>query len=171
MITAFADFDQIASALRVTGYVTGQDESAGREARLFERVRAARRRGRTASEPVRVLAFSNFATTLGAGSLFDHVVTELGAVNVAAEHGIGAQGTIANEHVAAWNPDWIVAGVEPELAASTRRRLLADPGVAVTTAGRQNQILLLDNRTFLARSHHAVRLMEAIAEALNPAPT
>ena len=123
------------------------------------------------AKPARVLAFSNFATTLGAGSLFDRVVSELGAVNVAAEHGIGARGTIANEHVAAWNPDWIVAGVEPELAASTRRRLLADPGVAVTTAGRQNQILLLDNRTFLARSHHAVRLMEAIAEALYPGPT
>ena len=28
-----------------------------------------------------------------------------------------------------------MAGVEPELAASTRQRLLADPGVAVTTAG------------------------------------
>ena len=172
MLTAFEDFDQIASALRVTGYVADEDESAEREAaKLLARVRAARQRGRTAGEPARILAFSNFANTLGAGSLFDRVLTELGAVNVAAERGIGAQGTISNEHVAAWNPDWIVAGVEPALAESTRRRLLADPGVAATTAGRKQQILLLDNRTFLARSHHAVRLMEAIAEALGPGST
>lgn len=38
MITAFEDFDQIASALQVAGYVTGWDERPGREAaRLFER--------------------------------------------------------------------------------------------------------------------------------------
>ena len=105
MLTAFENFDQIASALRVTGYLTDEDESAEREAaKLLARVRAARQRGRTAGEPARILAFSNFANTLGAGSLFDRVLTELGAVNVAAERGIGAQGTIANEHVAAWNP-------------------------------------------------------------------
>ena len=172
MVTAFEGFQQIASALRVAGYLTGDDEAAEREvARLVERIRAARRRGRAARPAARILAFSNFANTLGAGSLFDRILTELGAVNVAAERGVGAQGTITSEHVAAWNPDWIVAGVEPAAAETTRARLLADPGVAVTTAGRQGQVLLVDNRTFLARSHHAVGLMEVLAEALNPGPT
>ena len=172
MITAFEDFEQVAAALRIAGYVTGEDASAEQEAAmLLDRIRAARRHARSATRPARVLAFSNFANTLGAGSLFDRIVSELGAVNVAAEQGIGVHGAITSEHVAAWNPDWIVAGVEPELAESTRQRLLADPGVAVTHAGRKNQFLLLDNRTFLAMSHHAVRLMEALAEALSPGTT
>ena len=169
MVTAFEDFEQIALALRTAGYITGEDASAAREAaRLFDRIRAARQHALSATEPARILAFSNFANTLGTGSLFDRIVAELGAVNVAAEQGVGAHGAITSEHVAAWNPDWIVAGVEPELAETTRQRLLADPGVAVTRAGRRDQILLLDNRTFLAMSHHAACLMEAIAKALNP---
>lgn len=168
MITVFDRLEQIASALRVTGYVTGADEAAAREVkRLHERIAAARQFGSPEDEPARVLAFSNFAHTLGAGSLFDSIVTDLGAINVAAEQGVGPYGSITSEQVAAWNPDWIVAGVESRHADSTRDRLLEDPGVAVTRAGRKGQILLVENRAYLSMSHHAVVMMEAIAAALH----
>ena len=168
MITVFEHLEQIASALRVTGYVTGEDEAAELEvARLFERIRAARQLRKPGTAPARVLAFSNFAHTLGAGSLFDRIVTDLGAVNVAAEQGVGPYGSISSEQVAAWNPDWIVAGVDPSHAESTRDRLLADPGVAVTRAGQEGQVLLIENRAYLSMSHHAVVMMEALAAALH----
>ena len=168
MITIFEDFEQIAAALQATGYLTGEDEAAKREvARLHERIRAARQLRAAGADPARILAFSNFAQTLGAGSLFDRIVTDLGAINVAAEQGVGQYGSITSEQVAAWNPDWIVAGVEPGLAESTRARLLADPGVAVTRAGQLQQLLMIENRSYLSMSHHAVSTMEAIAAALN----
>ena len=168
MVTVFDQLDQIASALRVTGYVTGADEAAAREVkRLRERIRAARQLGVPGGEPARVLAFSNFAHTLGAGSLFDRIVTDLGAINVAAEQGVGPYGSITSEQVAAWNPDWIVSGVEPRHATSTRDRLLADPGVAATPAGRKGQVLLIENRAYLSMSHHAVVMMETLGAALH----
>lgn len=167
MTTVFDSLEQVASALSVTGHLTGEDAAAGREvARLRERIRAARELRIPGADPARVLAFTNFAQTLGAGSLFDAIVTDLGAINVAAEQGVGPYGFISSEQVVAWNPDWIVAGVEAGKARSVRDRLLADPGVAVTRAGREGRVLLLEYRAYLSMSHHAVAVMESLAAAL-----
>ncbi|MYA79742.1 MAG: ABC transporter substrate-binding protein [Acidobacteriia bacterium] len=169
MRTVSETFDQIAEGLKTTGYLTGEDAAADREIdRLRERIRAARARRPEDAPAPRVLAFSSFAYTYGEGSLFDHIVTALGGVNVGAEQGIGPYGSISSEHVASWNPDWIVCGGEPDSNESVRERLLADPGVAVTAAGRERQILVVDNRRYLSMSQYAVGLMEALAAALYP---
>ena len=60
-----------------------------------------------------------------------------------------------------------MAGVDSRHADSTRDRLLADPGIAVTRAGRKGQVLLIENRAYLSMSHHAVVMMEALAAALH----
>ena len=169
MQTIFENFDQIASALETTGFLLGEDIAADREIRrLRERVSAATQRRPSDAEPVRILAFSNFGNTYGKGSLFDHILKRLGAINVAAEHGIGPYGSISSEQVAAWNPDWIVAGGEPESAADLRARLLADTGVGVSTAGRKGQVLIVENRRYLSMSQHVAGLMEDIAAAIYP---
>lgn len=94
--------EPVASALRARGFVMGEDETAEREARwLRERTRAAKTFGVSEDRSVRVLAFSNLAHTLGTGSLFDRIATELGAVSLVAEHGVGPCGSITSEQVAA----------------------------------------------------------------------
>ncbi|MCY4189403.1 MAG: ABC transporter substrate-binding protein [Bryobacterales bacterium] len=169
MRTVPETFDQIGRGLETTGYLTGEDAAADREIeRLRERIAAAKARRPADAPAPRVLAFSSFAYTYGEGSLFDHVVTELGAINVGAEQGIGAYGSISSEHVASWNPDWIVCGGEPDVIESVRERLLGDAGVAVTAAGRKRQILVVNNRLYVSMSQHAVGLMEALAAALYP---
>lgn len=169
MQTVFESFDQIASGLETTGFLLGEDVAADREIRrLRERVSAATKRRPPDAEPVRVLAFSNFGNTYGEGSLFDHILERLGAINVAAEHGIGPYGSISSEHVAAWNPDWIVAGGEPESAADLRTRFLADTGVATSTAGRKGQVLIVENRRYQSMSQHVAGLLEDIAAAIYP---
>ncbi len=167
--TIYSDFDQVISAMQATGHVVGADAAAEREiAALRKRIRDATESRRAHATPPRLLAFSNFAHTLGADSLFDQIVTDLGAVNVAAEQGVGPYGSITSEQVAAWNPDWIVAGVETGQGEVTKKRLLEDPGVAVTHAGRNEQVVVIDNRIFLSMSQHAVGVMETIATALYP---
>ena len=169
MQTIFENFDQIANALETTGFLLGEDLAADREIRrLRERIRAATQRRPSDAQPVRILAFSNFGNTYGKGSLFNHILEQLGAINVAAEHGIGPYGSISSEQVATWNPDWIVAGGEPESAADLRARLLADTGVGVSTAGRKGQVLIVKNRRYLSMSQHVVGLMEDIAAAIYP---
>ena len=169
MRTIFENFDQIASGLETTGYLLGEDAAAEREVRsLRKRVSVAKQRRPPDAHPVRVLAFSNFGNTYGTGSLFDHILEELGAINVAAERGIGPYGSISSEQVAAWNPDWIIAGGELESAADLRARLLEDRGVAFSTAGRNGKVLIVENRRYLSMSQHVVGLLEDIAAAIYP---
>ena len=167
--TAFDDFAQIAAGLETIGRLTGEERAAGRVIAEFrERAAAAVARRPAAAPSPRVLVYVAMSGTFGAGSLFDHILTELGAVNVAAEQGIGPNGTISGEQIAGWNPDWIIADAPAGEEDAVRRRILEQPGVAVTTAGRTGQVLVLDHRRFITMSHHAARLIEAVAAALYP---
>ncbi len=167
--TEFDDFEQITAGLETVGRLTGRERAADRVIAEFrERVAAAVARRPAAALPPRVLVYVAMSGTFGAGSLFDHILTELGAVNVAAEQGVGPHGMISGEQIAGWNPDWIVADAPAGEEDAARRRILDQPGVAVTTAGRTGQVLVLDHRRFITMSHHAARLVEAVAAALYP---
>ena len=169
LLTIFEDFSQITDGLETVGRVTGEERAAERViARFRERVDAALARRPAAGPPPRALVYVGFSGTFGTGSLYDHILTELGAVNVAAEQGIGPHGTISGEQIAAWDPDWIIADAPAGEEDAVRRRLLGQPGVAVTVAGRSGQILVLDHRRFITMSHHAAGLLETVAAALYP---
>ena len=169
LLTIFEDFSQITDGLETVGRVTGEERAAERViARFRERVDAALARRPATGPPPRALVYVGFSGTFGTGSLYDHILTELGAVNVAAEQGIGPHGTISGEQIAAWDPDWIIADAPAGEEDAVRRRLLGQPGVAVTVAGRSGQILVLDHRRFITMSHHAAGLLETVAAALYP---
>ncbi len=167
--TVSQNFGEIEDALRKVGQVTGEDETANHAVeRLRQRLARARSRRAAGARSPRVLVYSGSTFTMGRGSLVDSMLRELGAVNIAAEKGVGPVGTITNEHVAAWNPEWIIASAEPGRESSVRSKLQADVGVQVTVAGRKRQFVILENRAYLSMSHHAVEAMEAIAAALYP---
>jgi iron complex transport system substrate-binding protein len=165
--TVFEDFDGMAKSLATIGRITGDDEEAQATiGELYRRAEAAKARRPVGAKPVRVLALTVYSSSYGKGSLFDYIVTELGAVNVGTEQGLGPYGQIGEEQVASWDPDWIVAGAETGTIEEVRVRILAGPGVSVTKAGRTGQVLVVRNRQFLTMSHHAVELMEALSEAI-----
>jgi len=167
LLTVFDNFDQIAEQLETVGRVTGEDEKARTVVAEMRRRAAAAKALRPAdAKPVRVLALTVYSSSYGKGSLFEYIVNELGAVNVGTEQGLGPYGQISAEQVASWNPDWIVAGAENASIDEVRERMLKDPGVSVTEAGRSGQVLVVKNREFLTMSHHAVELMESLAQAI-----
>ncbi len=169
LLTVFEDFSQIAAGLQTVGRLTGEERAADGVVRRFRgRIAAAVARRSTAGPPPRVLVYVAFSGTFGTGSLFDHILTELGAVNLAAEHGVGPHGAIGNEQIAAWNPDWIIADAPAGDEAAVRRRLLDHPAVAVTAAGRTGQVLVIDHRQFITMSQYAAGLTETVAAALYP---
>ena len=169
LLTVFDDFSQIVRGLETVGRLTGEEAAAERVIRRFRgRIAEASARRPAGAPTPRVLVYAGFSGTFGAGSLIDHVLTELGAVNVAAEHGVGPHAAIGGEQIAAWNPDWIVADAPAGEEAAVRRRLLDHPAVAVTAAGRRGQILVIDHRRFITMSHHAAELTETVAAALYP---
>lgn len=165
--TIFDNFDEIAEQLTTVGRITGEDEKARTVVEEMRRRAAAAKALRPRdAKPVRVLALTVYSSSYGRGSLFEYIVNELGAVNVGSEQGLGPYGQISAEQVASWNPDWIVAGAENASIEEVRERMLQDPGVSVTEAGRSGQVLVVKNREFLTMSHHAVELMESLAQAI-----
>ena len=65
-----------------------------------------------------------------------------------------------------WYPDWIVSGTGGAEPPDVVRKLLADPAIAATTAGRKAQVLVVEDHYYLTMSQHVVHLVNAIAEAL-----
>ena len=169
MHTWHASFDEVAEALRLVGRITGSEDAADEQVLLMrQRINVARNRRPADAEPPRVLPYSVYGSTYGTGSLIDHVLEELGAINVSAQHGVGPVAEISSEQVASWNPDWIVAGAEVGAAEATLARLRSDPGIAVSGAGESENFIIVDSRMLISMSHHAVGLMEAIATRLYP---
>lgn len=165
--TIFETFDQIQEQLTTVGRTTGEDDKARAIVEEMRRRAAAAKALRPAdSKPLRVLALTVYSSSYGKGSLFEYIVHELGEVNVGTEQGLGPYGQISAEQVASWNPDWIVAGAENASIEEVRERMLKDPGVSVTEAGRTGHVLVVRNREFLTMSHHSVELMESLARAL-----
>ena len=166
MFIDFTRLDQVEEYVRLIGYLTGEDQQADVVARQFhlDVERAARMRPAGARRP-RVLGMGG-QFTYGSSTLFDDAVRIVGAVNPAAEAGVKGYEKVNSEQLARWNPEWIVAGANEGALEQTRLRILADAGVALTDAGRNGHVVVLDNRVFMSMSPYASARVRALAEAL-----
>ena len=166
MFIDFTTFAQIEEYIRLVGYLTGEDDRAKEVALRFhsEVERAVRLRRAGARRP-RVLGLGG-KYTYGSQTLFDDGLRLVGAVNPAAEAGMRGYDMLNGEQLARWNPEWIVAGSGAGDEEETRRRILADPGVALTEAGRRGHVLVLENKVFLPMSPYSTGRLTALAEAL-----
>jgi iron complex transport system substrate-binding protein len=166
MQTAFETLASIEAHIHLVGYLTGEDTRADSEACRFRAVvrRAARRKPAGARSP-RVMGFGGIYS-YGSKTLFNDILRVLGAENVAARHGFVGYDRVTDEHIVRWNPEWIVAGADRGRVEQVRDRLLANPAVAVTTAGRRRQVVVFENHVFLPLSPFTAQLIEALGEAL-----
>ena len=169
MKTLFSRLEEIASALKLVGDLSGERERAREAIDAFRRSTSEA----TAKVPEgaprqRVLGFTYFQQCLGSGSLFDHIVTELGARNVCADEGLGVSQKIDPEQIASWDPDWIVSGSGGQPLDEVRASLAHNPAVQLTTAGRRGQLLVIEDREFTTMSQHVLGTMHALADALYP---
>ncbi len=166
MFIDFETLEQIEAHIRLMGYLTGEDERAREEALRFRAAidHAKSRKPAGAAAPRVLSVGASFA--YGAHTLFDDIVTTLGARNVASAAGLQGYDSVSSEQIARWNPEWIIAGADAGDIESTRQRLLGDPAIQLTEAGRRGQVLILDNRIFLPMSPLASRRVEAIAEVI-----
>jgi iron complex transport system substrate-binding protein len=145
METNFETLDQIEQNIRLVGYLTGQDESAAREASRFHAAieKAVAMRPPGSAKP-RILGLGG-RYSYGSKTLFQDIVTKLGGINVAAENGLVGYDSVNFEQIIRWDPEWIIAGAK---------------------TGDTKQILVLDNRVFLPMSPYTSNLVKAIAEAI-----
>ena len=60
----------------------------------------------------------------------------------------------------------IIASANRDTTDDIRRQLLQDPAVAVTTAGKQQRIIIIPNHIFLTVTHHITQGIAQLAREL-----
>jgi iron complex transport system substrate-binding protein len=166
VFTTFTTLAQVAETIRLTGYLTGEDETAAKELnRFWSEIERAKSRRKPGARPPRILGFSG-RSSYGTETLFDDVVRTLGGINVGAEGGLKGYDAINSEQIVRWNPEWIVAGSDRGKTRQVLASLMADPAIAVTPAARAGHILVVEFNVFLPTSPFTTMLVNAIAEAI-----
>jgi cobalamin transport system substrate-binding protein len=172
----FDRIDDIANNIRTIGYAIGEDAPAERViADMHTRVAKVRARGAASGRRPRIMSYDSLGYTASNGTLFDDVIKTVGGVNVPAEQGLkGTNGfvRISSEQVLAMQPEYLVVGAKPGEEDVVRRRMLADPAIAASTAVKSGHLILMSTRELLTTSHHVVRVAELLADALyGPEPS
>jgi iron complex transport system substrate-binding protein len=164
--TSYETLDQIEQNIRLLGYMTGQDESAAKEASRFHTAieKAVSMRPPGSAKP-RVLGLGG-RYSYGRKTLFQDIVTKLGGINVGAENGIVGYDSVNFEQIVRWDPEWIIAGAKTGSTKQVLATLMSDPAICLTQAARNGHIVVLDNRVFLPMSPYTSIFVQAIAEAI-----
>jgi iron complex transport system substrate-binding protein len=164
--TSFETLNQIEQNIRLVGYMTGQDESAAKEASRFHAAieKAVSMRPPGSMKP-RILGLGG-RYSYGRKTLFQDIVTKLGGINVGAENGIVGYDSVNFEQIVRWDPEWIIASAKTGSTKQVLATLMSDPAISLTQAGRNGHIVVLDNRVFLPMSPYTSIFVQAIAEAI-----
>jgi iron complex transport system substrate-binding protein len=170
MQSTFHTLDQVKKTILLTGYLIGEDAAAQKVAAQFQaRIDEGRAKGQAARArgmaPLHILALAG-RHGYGARTLLDDVLRTVGAINVAAEHGLDGYAPINFEQIAQWSPDWILAGADRGQTKLVLQQLLADPAVAVTKAARDHHILVLESDIVQPMSPFSARFVTTLADAL-----
>lgn len=168
--TMFETLDQIEQNIRLVGYLTGQDESAAKEATRFHAAieKAASLRPPNAARP-RILGLGG-VDSYGRKTLFHDIVTRLGGINVSAENGLVGYEQINYEQIIRWDPEWIIAGAKGGNEKDILSKLMSDPAIALTQAARDGHIVVVDNRVFLPMSPYTSTFVQLVADAIYGSP-
>ncbi|MGD9587811.1 MAG: ABC transporter substrate-binding protein [Pyrinomonadaceae bacterium] len=162
----FTAFEEIKANIRTVGYATGCDAEAEKLVTKMEQdLSALAARVPLMERPLRVMSYGG-GYTAGRNTTFDDIVRAVGAVNVSAENQIDGVAKISSEKLAEWKPDFIVAGANTADIEKKRKQMLADPVIASTPAGKMGNVIVIDNRYYLAVSHFVVRAVEALFSGL-----
>jgi ABC-type Fe3+-hydroxamate transport system substrate-binding protein len=166
MYTMFTTLDEVEEHIRLTAYLTGEDERGEAEARRFRaEIERARRMRPAGARAPRILGLGgNYS--YGSETLFHDIVKTVGGINVGAEHGLKGYDSVNSELIARWNPEWIVAAAAPGKIDDVRQKIVHDPATAVTDAVREGHVLVFESRVFLPMSPYSTLLVTALAEAL-----
>src|SRR5580698_5905093 len=133
--TSFETLDQIEQNIRLVGYMTGQDESAAKEAsRFHEAIEKAVSMRPPGSAKPRILGLGG-SYSYGSETLFQDIVTRLGGINVGAENGIVGYDSVNFEQIVRWDPEWIIAGAKTGGTTQVLATLMSDPAISLTQAG------------------------------------
>ena len=163
-LSQYDSLDEIRANIRLIGRAVGESEKAERLVeRLDEDLETAR--ARMPSSPVRVLGWWS-GSVLGSETLFDDVLSQLGAVNVAAEAGLRGWPRVSLESIVAWRPDVVLLDAEAGSEAAMVERLSAEPVIARSGLVERGAIVAVPSATVSSVSHHVGRFALGLSSLL-----
>jgi len=128
----FGTLDSIKEQILLIGTVIGEKSNArALVARVDEKVRALRARIPPGREKVRVLFYDTHGYVPGLRTNFHSICELIGAVNVAAEHGVDSWSRIDYETFLQWDPDIVLVPENRHLEEALRRNPIAARSRAV----------------------------------------
>ncbi|HET7559893.1 MAG TPA: ABC transporter substrate-binding protein [Limnochordia bacterium] len=154
-----------AQLLEIGRIVDAEPQSQALVAGMKTRLAALADQTGAISHKWRVLDYSPWQFTAGAGTTVDQTITAAGAINVAAEAKVSGWGKIGPEQIVAWNPDVIIYGDgSPGFGA----QLAADPALQSVAAVKNHRIYQVPARDLGALSQHIVDAVYDLAQVLYP---
>ena len=163
----FDTLEDIKMNIRTLGYILGEDRNAEALVQDMERdLASVRARIPSDRPPLRVMLYGQTGTTAGARTTFDDMVRAVGAINVAATHGVTGVRNISREQLLQWNPEVLISSTAGQAPQDVRQSRLQDPAVAVTIAGTQQRIIVLPRRLLSTVTHHITEGIALLAHAL-----
>jgi iron complex transport system substrate-binding protein len=164
----FDSLDAVRGNVVVVGFAVGRDGAASALVEAMDRrlaeARARARRSLGERSP-RVLAWEDGAVP-AAQTIFDDVVRELGASNVAADAGLAGWPRVGVENIASWDPDLLFVPADAGERSAVLAYLRAQPGLGETRAVRTGAVATVPRAAFSTVSHHVASLAESLAESL-----
>jgi iron complex transport system substrate-binding protein len=165
-----ANFDSISDIkenIRTVGKAIGNEKEAESVIlKMDESLAAVRLLAPPNHASYRIMSFEMGGFTAGKNTTFDEMVRAAGAKNVSAENGIDGIAKISVEKIIDWQPDFIVAGANQGDFDLVRKKMLENPVIAASRAGRAGRIIVIDNRHFLTVSQYVVRGVEDLAKGM-----
>lgn len=152
------DLADVVRDIRVLGHACDLDDGAEDLVEHMHRelVRLAPARERVAA--FRLLTLDGALHTYGEGSLLDAVIEAAGAVNLAAERGVGPFRKLDLETVLSWRPDALVLAVPSSGGSDPRDWLRQDPGLRLLPCVQRDRLLLVPTALHGTTSHHVTDL-------------
>ena len=163
----YDSLDSIQQSILAVGQAIGEEERArSLVADMEQRLEAVRARVANAVRP-RVLYYAAGGFTAGSGTTMDDMIASAGGQNLAAEAGIKGFKKISTETLVALNPETILVN-EERGQEGLWGLLLADPTLQDVEAIRTRHVHVIPRPYLSTLSHHIVKGVEAIAQALHP---
>jgi iron complex transport system substrate-binding protein len=162
-----SSLDDVRDNLRCIGYGMGLDAGVERLVQQMDaRLEAVRAKAQDRAG-WRLLSLDGALHSYGRGSLFDDLVRTVGAVNLAALHGVGPFRRLAAEEVLSWRPDAIVVGAAPEALDAELIRMRQDPALRLLPCVQAGRVACIPPALLASTSHHVAGAAEAIAHAVD----
>jgi iron complex transport system substrate-binding protein len=153
---AVATFADVVDNIRLIGRAAGCEEAAERAVGGFEeKLRALAARAADV-HGWRVLDLDGALGTYGIGSLPDVVLQASGAIDVAAERGVGSYRTLDVETILAWRPDALLIGIEPGEERAAHERLRQVPGLSLLPCVQRGRIVFVSHALLGSTSQHVL---------------